>query len=281
MSNMSLPTKRNITEIAQEHEEDFYNPSDSEANSVIDSDSEYIDSDSDDKKANKIIKKLEKDNFDSKIVHSEKNETVDKVCDLLANNSALKNKINSLIKERDHLEEHLRKNIMEFNTKLIEFDNLKEENDKNSKEIMQLKNRIVNIRNKCLQRKRQVYALAILFNMSIVHILFPNFLYVSIMYYLIPAINVLLYSNNLIWVKNIIVVLTFIYALSSYINLNVIKAKFNKKIVTTTVNSNDKNKANTGNNQISPALINDKKESASNSNKTNSNSYYTRSKNKK
>ena len=281
MSNMSLPTKRNITEIAQEHEEDFYNPSDSEANSVIDSDSEYIDSDSDDKKANKIIKKLEKDNFDSKIVHSEKNETVDKVCDLLANNSALKNKINSLIKERDHLEEHLRKNIMEFNTKLIEFDNLKEENDKNSKEIMQLKNRIVNIRNKCLQRKRQVYALAILFNMSIVHILFPNFLYVSIMYYLIPAINVLLYSNNLIWVKNIIVVLTFIYALSSYINLNVIKAKFNKKIVTTTVNSNDKNKANTGNNQISPALINDKKESVSNSNKTNSNSYYTRSKNKK
>ena len=148
------------------------------------------------------------DNVRNTVIHSSKNETIDKIVELLTKNSDLKCKVLTLTNERDNLEEHLRKTILEYQTKNVLFEDLEKENKKHKEEIVKYTERIVKVRNKCLLRKKQFYTTSTVLLFSIFEHIFPKYMKNILLSKIIPLFNYILYSDTVVLtiVKNIIII---------------------------------------------------------------------------
>ena len=131
------------------------------------------------------------------IIYTRKNDTIDKVCDLLTEINNLKFKLTKMEEDRDSLEEKLRLTIMELNTKnVLEVDMIKKMTIMKS-ENSNYRARIINIRNKALYRKHQVYTLTVLLLISFIENIYNGFLELIFNNILKPILYHAFYSKKI------------------------------------------------------------------------------------
>jgi hypothetical protein len=166
---------------------------------------------------------------EKRVVHTTKNDTVDKLYELFVLNNELKTKLEKMTDERDKTEEHLRKTVLAYQTKNELYDKIEKENKKLVIENTNQKKRISKIRDKCLKRKNQFYISLNFLGFSMLYNLFPqstkSMLHNTIIYYIVPKLIDLLYNK---WFIIITLNLIFVIVMFNKINNLTKNVKINK-----------------------------------------------------
>lgn len=155
------------------------------------------------------------------IIYTRKNDTIDKVCDLLTEINTLKYKLTKVEEDRDNLEEKLRMTIMELNTKNVSEIDTKKTLAIMKTDISKYRERIINIRNKALYRKHQVYILYVFLIISIVENIYHGFSEMVFSNVIKPTLYHIFYSKRIevSVLKNLILCTCAIIAVFQYKNI--------------------------------------------------------------